>query len=168
MRIATFAIAVPSKTTHVRQMYCNFATCQTGGEASETKMEGASKIIIPLLLLLLLLPFFVSFDKVTHFKRPMILMSEGYSIAKRNNDDLKEEVSDETCFSPPLSDHPIPSLAAVASLAPSSPPNSSCQRPPLPLSPSCKDSAFTGKLLPRKRRIVHMILFSFEVIPVPL
>ena len=52
------------------------------------------------------------------------------------------------CFSPPLSDHPIPSLAAVASL------------PPLP---SCSDPAFTGKVLPTRRKIVHMILFGFEV-----
>ena len=144
------------------------ATCQSG-EPGETKMpppfglDGASKIIIPLLLLVLVLPFFVSFDKVTHFKRPVILMPEEYNIAKRDQDDSTEETSDETCFSPPLSDQPISSLAAVASLAPPSPPNSSCKRPPLPLSPSCKDSAFTGKLLPRKRKIVHMILFSFEV-----
>ena len=82
-------------------------------------LDRAAKIIILLLLLVLFLPFLVHFDKVTHFKRPMILMSEGYNIAKRDNDDLKEEVSDMTCFSPPLSDHPISSLAAVASLAPS-------------------------------------------------
>ena len=130
-------------------------------------MDRASKIIILLLLLVLVFPF-LFFDKVTHFKRPMILMSEEYNIAKRDNDDLKEEVSDETCFSPPLSDDPISSLAAVASLAPPSPPNSSCQRPPLPSNPSCKDSAFTGKQLPRKRKIVHMLLFSFEVTPVSL
>ena len=131
-------------------------------------LDRSAKIIILLLLLVLFLPFLVHFDKVTHFKRPMILMSEEYNIAKRDNDDLKEEVSDMTCFSPPLSDHPISSLAAVASLPPPSPPNSSCERPPLPSSPSCEDSAFTGKLLPRKRKIAHMILFSFEVTPVSL
>merc|ERR1719209_2511545 len=94
----------------------------------------------------------------------MIQMSQEYNLAKRDNDDFKKEESkDENCFSPPLSDHPISSLAAVASLPPPSPPNSSCQRPPLPSTPSCEDSAFTGKLLPRKRKIAHMILFSFEV-----
>ena len=131
-------------------------------------LDRASKIIVLLLLLFLVLPFLVKFDKVTHFKRPTILMSEEYNIAKRENYDLKEEVNDETCFSPPLSDHPISSLAAVASLSPSSPPNSSCQPPLLPSSPSCKDSAFTGKQLPRKRKIAHMILFSFEVTLVSL
>ena len=92
-------------------------------------LDRASKIIILLLLLFLVLPFLVKFDKVTHFKRPTILISEEYNIAKRENDDLKEEVSDETCFSPPLSDQPISSLAAVASLAPPSPPMSTPTSP---------------------------------------
>ena len=209
-------------------------------------LDGALKIIILLLFLVLVLPLLVNFDKVTHFKRPMIRMSREFMIAKRthgnnakiiesknddhekdrrNNDDFKvidarndpkntgtlgghradrggfadpnyventenyeesedhlayhkngselpkneeEGNDDETCFSPPLSDHPISSLAAVASLAPPSPPNSSCTIPPLPSAPSCEDPAFTGKLLPRKRKIVHMILFSFEVTPVSL
>ena len=130
-------------------------------------LDGVLKIIILLLVLLLALPFLVNFDKVTHFKRPMIRMSQKYNIAKRDNEDIKkEEAIGEPCFSPPLSDHPISSLAAIASLPPPSPPNSSCQRPPLPSPPSCRDSAFTGKQLARKRRIVHMILFSFEVSPV--
>ena len=147
-------------------------------------LDGAAKIIILPLVLFLFLPFLVNFDKVTHFKRPLIQMSQEYNISKMTHgntvksgeskngnhekDHFKEEGSVETCFSPPLTDHPISSLAAVASLAPPSPPNSSCTRPHLPLSPSCKDPAFTGKLLPKKRKIVHMILFSFEVTPVPL
>ena len=151
-------------------------------------LDSGSKVIILPLLLMLVLPFLVKLDKVTHFKRPMIQMSQEYITTKmthgssgkswerkdddhekdRRDDNFKEEGNDETCFSPPLSDHPISSLAAVASLAPTSPPNSFCLRLPLPLSPACNDSAFTGKLLPRKRKIVHMILFSFEVIPVSL
>ena len=182
-----FVIATASATTRVRTPANFSATCQTASELSEAKMppplclDGASKIIILLLLLLLLLPFLVNFDNVTHFKRPTIQRSEEHISAKmtpmtnvksweskngdqekkmrRDNDDFKEK----TCFSPPLSDHPIPSLAAVASLPPPSPPNSSCKAPTLPLSPSCKDPAFTGKQLPRKRKIVHMILFGFEV-----
>ena len=71
---------------------------------------------------------------------------------------------EELCFSPPLSDDPISSLAAVASLEPPARPNSSCAPPPPSASPSCKDPAFTGKLLPEKRKLVHMILFGFEVI----
>ena len=43
-----------------------------------------------------------------------------------------------------LSDDPISSLVAVASLEPPARPNSSCAAPPLPASPSCKDPAFTG------------------------
>ena len=43
-----------------------------------------------------------------------------------------------------LSDDPISSLVAVASLEPPARPNSSCASPPLPASPSCKDPAFTG------------------------
>ena len=206
-------------------------------------LDGALKIIILLLFLVLVLPFLVNFDNVTQFKKPTIRMSREFMIAKRthgnnakivetknddqekdrrNNDDFEvddanndlrntgtlgghlvdqdgyadpnhventgnyeesedhlgyhkkgyeppnneeEGNDDETCFSPPLSDHPISSLAAVASLPPPSPPNSSCPIPPLPSAPSCQDPAFTGKLLPRKRKIVHMILFSFEVTP---
>ena len=76
----------------------------------------------------------------------------------------EEWEEEEICFSPPLSDDPIPSLAAVASLEPPSSPSPSCAPPTLPPFPSCKDPAFTGKLLPKKRKLVHMILFGFEVI----
>jgi hypothetical protein len=69
-----------------------------------------------------------------------------------------------TCFSPPLSDAPIPSLAAVASLPPPAAPAPACLAPPpLPAPPACTDTAFTGELLPQRRKIVHMILFAFEV-----
>ena len=130
-------------------------------------LDGALKIIVLLLFLVLVLPFLVNFKKVTHFKRPMIRMFQEFMIEKRTHGNNEEEGNDKTCFSPPLSDHPISSLAAVASLPPPSPPNSSCTIPSLPSTPSCQDPAFTGKLLARKRKIVHMILFSFEVTLVP-
>ena len=68
-------------------------------------------------------------------------------------------------FNPPLSDNPIFSLAAVASQNPPSPSNSSCTNalpPPLPAS-LCKDPAFTGQLLQTRRKIIHVVLFGFEV-----
>ena len=68
-------------------------------------------------------------------------------------------------FNPPLSDNPIFSLAAVASQNPPSPPNSSCTNalpPTLPAS-LCKDPAFTGQLLQTRRKIIHVVLFGFEV-----
>ena len=71
------------------------------------------------------------------------------------------------CFNPPLSDNPIFSLAAVASQDPTSPPNTSCTsdstKPPALLASPCKDPAFTGQLLQNRRRIIHVILFGFEV-----
>ena len=72
------------------------------------------------------------------------------------------------CFDPPLSDNPIFSLAAVASQDPTSPPNASCTtgasaNPPALLASPCKDPAFTDQLLPKRRRIIHVILFGFEV-----
>ena len=66
-------------------------------------------------------------------------------------------------FNPPLSDNPIFSLAAVASQSPPSPPNSSCTLPSILLESLCKDPAFTGQLLQRRRKIVHVVLFGFEV-----
>lgn len=81
-----------------------------------------------------------------------------------NGEELSGESDEEQlCFNPPLSDDPIPSLAAVASLPPPAPSNTSCSPPPLPPLPSCSDPAFTGKVLPTRRKIVHMILFGFEV-----
>ena len=68
------------------------------------------------------------------------------------------------CFNPPLSDNPIFSLAAVASQDPTSPPNASCtSASAIPPTSPCKDPAFTGQLLQRRRRIIHVILFGFEV-----
>ena len=77
------------------------------------------------------------------------------------------EEAETPCFNPPLSDNPIFSLAAVASQDPTSPPNTSCTsastKPPALLASPCKDPAFTGQLLQRRRRIIHVILFGFEV-----
>ena len=70
------------------------------------------------------------------------------------------------CFDPPLSDNSIFSLASVASQNPASPPNASCtsaSTTPRPPASPCKDPAFTGQLLPKRRRIIHVILFGFEV-----
>ena len=64
----------------------------------------------------------------------------------------------------PLSDSPIPSLARLAALAPPSPPPAQCSAPQLPRLPSCQGQpGLTGTRLAEPRRLVLMILFSFEV-----
>ena len=58
---------------------------------------------------------------------------------------------------------PQVSLSRLAMLEPPVPP-SSCSAPELPPRPSCTaQPGLTGDLLPRPRKLVVMILFSFEV-----
>ena len=104
------------------------------------------------LAIILLIPVLLNLDRI------LTPMPEQPTIQK-----IKTVTSEKSCFSPALSDNPIPSLAAVASLPPPDPPNTTCSPPRLPLQPTCSDSAFTGQLLPHPRKIVHMILFAFEV-----
>ena len=67
-------------------------------------------------------------------------------------------------YDPPISDNPVPSLAAVAALPPHVNINYSCHPPSLPPSPDCHvDPGFTGEQLVQPRKLVLMILFSFEV-----
>ena len=64
----------------------------------------------------------------------------------------------------PLSDSPIPSLSHLASLPPPAPPPAHCSAPKLPRLPSCQGQpGLTGARLASPRRLVLMILFSFEV-----
>ena len=57
----------------------------------------------------------------------------------------------------------VHALAMVARLDPVVPVSDSCQPPPLEPEPSCSgQSAFTGRRLERPRRIVQMLLISFE------
>ena len=64
----------------------------------------------------------------------------------------------------PLSDSPIPSLSHLASLPPPAPPSAQCSAPQLPRLPSCQGQpGLTGARLASPRRLVLMILFSFEV-----
>ena len=103
-----------------------------------------------------------------HNKSGGDLVSEGedfqlLSIPGEKEDDAGHWEVSIPFFNPPLSDNPIFSLAAVASQSPPSPPNSSCTLPPILLESLCKDPAFTGQLLQRRRKIVHVVLFGFEV-----
>lgn len=64
----------------------------------------------------------------------------------------------------PLSDSPIPSLSRLASLPPPATPPAGCSASPLPRLPSCQGQpGLTGTRLAEPRRLVLMILFSFEV-----
>ena len=64
----------------------------------------------------------------------------------------------------PLSDAPIPSLSHLASLSPPAPPSAQCSAPQLPRLPSCQGQpGLTGVRLAKPRRVVLMMLFSFEV-----
>lgn len=117
-----------------------------------------------LLLLLLLIIYISMINEDADFPFLVALPRE------IRDSERKLEPAVTPCFNPPLSDNPIFSLAAVASLDPTSPPNSSCTAaatfpPILPslLKAPCKDPAFTGRLLQRRRRIIHVILFGFEV-----
>ena len=66
-------------------------------------------------------------------------------------------------LSPPLSNNPVTSLAALAALPPPVPPSPSCHPPPLTSPPSCTDPAFSGQLLAKPRKLALMLLFGFEV-----
>ena len=62
------------------------------------------------------------------------------------------------------SSDPVLSLAKLALLPPPAPASPSCTPPSLPARPSCRDhSGLTGHLLPEPRKLVLMMLFSFEV-----
>jgi len=55
------------------------------------------------------------------------------------------------------------SLAEVAALPPTSPPSPSCAPPPLPSRPRCEGQpGLTGSTLSKPRKLVLLILFSFE------
>ena len=94
----------------------------------------------------------------------VLLISLLCNTSIRNTQHRPEEWGKEwICFNPPLSDDPT-SLAAVPSLEPPTAVNPSCAPPTFPPLPSCQDPAFTGKLQPKKMKLIHMILFGFEVI----
>ena len=112
-----------------------------------------------LLTVLFLSPLLLNTDKTSGQNQPPFLVAAEEKTTRQN----KAEQPVVSCFSPALSDSPIPSLAAVAAVAPPAPSNSSCSAPFLPSPPSCTDPAFTGQLLKQRRKIVHMILFAFEV-----
>ena len=64
----------------------------------------------------------------------------------------------------PLSDSPIPSLSRLAALPPPVPPPAKCSAPQMPHLPSCLGQpGLTGTRLATPKRLVLMILFSFEV-----
>ena len=66
-------------------------------------------------------------------------------------------------YDPPLSDHPIPSLAAVSAIPPPMQSDPTCHPPPLPAYPECDEPGLTGDRLHNPRKLVLMVLFSFEV-----
>ena len=115
-----------------------------------------------LLLLLLLIIHIGIINEDADFPLPMAIGGEIEDSERESEEDPVKRV----CFNPPLSDNPIFSLAAVASQDPSSPPNSSCTLPAIPpslIASPCKDPAFSGQILQKPRRIIHVILFGFEV-----
>ena len=64
----------------------------------------------------------------------------------------------------PWSEDPLVSLSKLASWPPDTPVNASCSPPQLPPTPSCQGQpGLTGEMLTRPRRVVLMMMFSFEV-----
>ena len=57
----------------------------------------------------------------------------------------------QASLSPPLSDNPITSLAALAAFPPPVPASPTCRPVPLPSHPTCNDTAFSGHQLQKKR-----------------
>ena len=75
-----------------------------------------------------------------------------------------EDDSEDSFDLIPLSDAPVPSLSRLASLTPPAPPPPQCSAPRLPRLPSCRGQpGLTGAQLATPRRLVLMLLFSFEV-----
>ena len=69
----------------------------------------------------------------------------------------------QASLSPPLSDNPITSLAALAAFPPPVPASPTCRPAPLPSSPTCNDTAFSGHQLQKPRKLALMLMFGFEV-----
>ena len=88
------------------------------------------------------------------------------SLIKNNNEIVDFQLSQVW---PPeaeleFSSNAILSLAKLALLPPAAPVSSSCSPPSLPPVPSCQgNTAFTGHYRAKRRRLVLMMLFSFEV-----
>ena len=88
------------------------------------------------------------------------------SLIRNNNEVVDFQLSE---ISPPdseleFSSNSILSLAKLAVLAPPAPVSSSCSPPVLPPVPSCQGhTALTGHYRAKRRRLVLMMLFSFEV-----
>ena len=88
------------------------------------------------------------------------------SLIKNNNEILDVQLSQVL---PPeaeleFSSNAILSLAKLALIPPPAPVSSSCSPPSLPPVPSCQgNTAFTGHYRAKRRRLVLMMLFSFEV-----
>ena len=78
--------------------------------------------------------------------------------------ETKFETEEEDVLNISISEDPILSLSALASLSPPSPSNPSCTPPSQPRLPSCSDQpGLTGRRLDHPRKVILMILFSFEV-----
>jgi len=75
----------------------------------------------------------------------------------------EEDRSWQASLSPPLSDNPVASLAALAAFPPPVPPSLTCHPTPLPSKPICNDTAFSGDLLEKPRKLALMLMFGFEV-----
>ena len=74
------------------------------------------------------------------------------------------DAGDHDYLSLPWSDDPIVSLSKLASWPPDTPVNGSCSPPVLPPTPSCHGQpGLTGERLARPRKVVLMMMFSFEV-----
>merc|ERR1712018_170001 len=103
------------------------------------------------LALLLLPPLFF-------FRRPA---SQEEDILRRPPPE--EDRSWQANLSPPLSDNPVTSLAALAALPPQVPASLTCRPTPLPSKPICNDTAFSGNKLEKPRKLALMLMFGFEV-----
>ena len=86
-----------------------------------------------------------------------------YASDKKNNKDSTKDSTKQSTKDSAKGDL-VFTLAQVAAMTPHVPVNMSCLPPPLPTVPMCHgETGLTGDRLDRPRKVVLMILFSFEV-----
>ena len=113
-----------------------------------------SKLKAVILILVLTLYCFITLSIIKQVDPPDDSQTPPATEFEKDEDVLKMSISED----------PIFSLSALASLSPPSAVNPSCTPPSLPTIPSCSDqTGLTGRLLDHPRKVILMMLFSFEV-----